>query len=36
MQDNDVIDLVDLPDNFKPIVCKWAFNAKMDSKHNME
>jgi len=36
MQDNDVWDLVELPENVKPIGCKWIFKTKRDSKGNVE
>ncbi|RDX82351.1 hypothetical protein CR513_36873, partial [Mucuna pruriens] len=32
MQDNDVWDLVELPEGVKPIGCKWIFKTKKDSK----
>ncbi|RDX94463.1 hypothetical protein CR513_23159, partial [Mucuna pruriens] len=36
MQDNDVWDLVELPEGVKPIGCKWIFKTKKDSKGNIE
>ena len=36
MQDNDVWDLVELPESVKPIGCKWIFKTKRDSKGNVE
>ena len=36
MNDNDVWDLVQLPQGLKPIVCKQIFKTKMDSKGNIE
>ena len=36
MQDNDVWDLVELPESVKPIGCKWLFKTKRDSKGNVE
>nr|KYP56903.1 Retrovirus-related Pol polyprotein from transposon TNT 1-94 [Cajanus cajan] len=36
MQDNDVWDLVELPEGVKPIGCKWIFKTKRDSKCNIE
>lgn len=36
MKDNDVWDLVPLPEGFKPIGCKWIFKTKRDSKGNVE
>ena len=35
MQDNQVWDLVPLPEGTKPIGCKWIFKTKRDSKGNM-
>ena len=32
MHDNDVWDLVQLPEGLKPISCKWIFKTKSDSK----
>ncbi|RDX64210.1 hypothetical protein CR513_57265, partial [Mucuna pruriens] len=32
MQDNDVLDLVELPEGVKPIGCKWIFKTKNGSK----
>lgn len=32
MHDNDVLDLVDLLDDFKPTDCKLVFKTKRDSK----
>ena len=36
VKDNDVKDLVPLPESAKPIGCKWIFKIKKDSKGNME
>ena len=36
MKDNDVWDLVPLPEGKKPIGCKWIFKTKRDSKGNVE
>ncbi|RDY14606.1 hypothetical protein CR513_00304, partial [Mucuna pruriens] len=36
MQDNDIWDLVELPEGVKPIGCKWIFKTKKDSKGNIE
>ena len=36
MKDNDVWDLVELPEGAKPIGCKWIFKTKRDSKGNVE
>ncbi|RDX62551.1 hypothetical protein CR513_59105, partial [Mucuna pruriens] len=36
MQDNDVCDLVELPEGVKPSGCKWIFKTKKDSKGNIE
>jgi len=36
MQDNQVWDLVLLPEGKKPIGCKWIFKTKRDSKDNVE
>ena len=36
MKDNDVWDLVPLPENVKPIGCKWIFKTKRDSKGDVE
>ncbi|PKI71814.1 hypothetical protein CRG98_007830 [Punica granatum] len=33
---NDVWDLVPLPEGVKPIGCKWVFKTKKDSKGNVE
>ena len=35
MKDNDVWDLVELPEGIKPIGCKWIFKTKRDSKGNI-
>nr|CAN80422.1 hypothetical protein VITISV_008674 [Vitis vinifera] len=35
MKDNDVWDLVELPEGVKPIGCKWIFKTKRDSKGNI-
>ena len=36
MKDNDVWDLVPLPEGVKPIGCKWIFKNKRDSKGGVE
>ncbi|KAL5856863.1 hypothetical protein ACOSQ3_004321 [Xanthoceras sorbifolium] len=36
MQDNNVWDLVSLPESAKLISCKWIFKTKRDSKGNVE
>ena len=36
MHDNDVWDLVQLPEGLKPIGCKWIFKIMRDSKGNTE
>ncbi|CAJ2644109.1 unnamed protein product [Trifolium pratense] len=36
MTDNDVWDLIKLPEGKKPIGCKWIFKTKRDSKGNIE
>ena len=36
MKDNDVWDLVPLPECVKPIGCKWVFKTKRDSKGDVE
>ncbi|KAK8948501.1 hypothetical protein KSP39_PZI005632 [Platanthera zijinensis] len=36
MHDNDVWDLVELPEGKKPIGCKWIFKTKRNSKGNVE
>ena len=36
MQDNDVWDLVPLPEGVKPIGCKWIFKTKRDLKGDVE
>ena len=36
MKDNDVWDLVPLPEGAKPISCKWIFKTKRDSESDME
>ena len=36
MQDNQVWDLVSLPENKKLIDCKWIFKTKRDSEGNVE
>ena len=35
IKDNDVCDLVELPEGKKPIGCKWVFKTKRDSKGNV-
>jgi len=36
MHDNQVWDLIPLPEGKKPISCKWIFKTKRDSEGNME
>ena len=36
MKDNDVWDLVSLPEGVKPIGCKWIFKTKRDLKGDVE
>jgi len=36
MNDNEVWDLVKLPEGVKPISCKWIFKIKKNSKGNIE
>ena len=36
MDDNHVWDLVELPDGFKTIGCKWVYKTKRDSKGKPE
>jgi hypothetical protein len=36
MSSNDVWDLVDIPDEVKPVGCKWVYKIKCDSKGNVE
>ena len=36
MKDNDVWELVSLPEGAKPIGCKWIFKTKRDSKGDVE
>ncbi|KAK4404157.1 Retrovirus-related Pol polyprotein from transposon TNT 1-94 [Sesamum angolense] len=36
MKDKDVWELVQLPEDTKPIGCKWIFKTKRDSKGNVE
>ena len=36
MKNNDVWDLIELPEGVKPIGCKWIFKTKRDSKGNVE
>lgn len=36
MKDNEVWDLVSLPEGVKPIGCKWIFKTKRDSKGIVE
>ena len=36
MKDNDVWDLVPLPEGVKPIGCKWIFKTKRNSKGDVE
>ena len=36
IKENDVWDLVSLPESAKPIDCKWIFKTKKDLKGNVE
>lgn len=36
MKHNEVWKLVELPENFKPIGCKWVFKTKKDSKGRID
>ena len=36
MANNGVWDLVEMPENFKPIGCKWVFKTKKDAKGKIE
>ena len=36
MKENDIWDLVSLPEGTKPIGCKWIFKTKRDSMGNLE
>ena len=36
MQDNQIWDLVPLPEGKKPIGCKWIFKTKRNSEGNVE
>jgi Reverse transcriptase (RNA-dependent DNA polymerase) len=36
MYDNNVWDIVPLPEGVKPIGCKWIFKTKKDSEGNVE
>ncbi|XP_076883210.1 uncharacterized protein LOC143531908 [Bidens hawaiensis] len=36
MRKNDVWDLVELPNGFKPVGCKWVFKTKLDPNGNVE
>ena len=36
MYSNRVWELVEIPNGFKPIGCKWVFKTKKDSKGNIE
>ena len=36
MANNGVWDLVELPENFKPIGCKWVFKTKKDAKGKLK
>ena len=36
MANNVVCDLVEMPENFKPIGCKWVFKTKKDAKGKIE
>jgi hypothetical protein len=36
MKKNNVWDLVELPNDAKPVGCKWVFKTKLDPKWNVE
>ena len=36
MSHNKVWTLVDLPDDYRPIRCKWVFKTKRDAKGQVE
>lgn len=36
MQHNEVSELVDLPEGFKPIACEWVFKSKKKSKAKID
>ena len=36
MANNGVWELVEMPENFKPISCKWIFKTKKDAKGKIE
>ena len=36
MSDNQVWELVDKPEGFKPIGCKWVFRTKKDSQGRID
>lgn len=36
MEHNGVWELVELPEGFRPIGCKWVFKTKRDSKGNID
>ena len=36
IKDNDIWDLISLPEGAKPIGCKWIFKTKRDSKGDVE
>jgi hypothetical protein len=36
MAQNKVWELVELPDGYKPIGCKWVYKTKTDSSGNIE
>ena len=36
MQQNEVWDLVELPEDYKTVRCKWVFKTKRDSTGNIE
>ena len=36
MKDNDIRDIISLPERAKFVGCKWIFKIKKDSKGNME
>ena len=36
MDQNCVWDLVELPNNYKTVKCKWVFKTKRDAKSNIE
>jgi hypothetical protein len=36
MDQNEVWDLVELPERYKKVGCKWVYKTKRDSKVNIE